>query len=94
MMSAPTQPPPMQAVSTRDRIKECLKSATHWAKELPCYADRQQQKADRWAVSAGLLATLTSLAIFPVLSESATFLELRSCPSSRYSQRSVRWCPA
>ncbi len=57
------------------RIDNCLKSATFWVNELPRYADRQQRSADAWAIAAGILAALTSLAIFPVLGESPTTVE-------------------
>jgi hypothetical protein len=57
---------------SRERITNCLRSASVWVEELPRYADRQQRRADFWAILAGILAALTSLAIFPVLDESAT----------------------
>jgi hypothetical protein len=60
---------------TKERIVNCLRSASVWVGELPRYADRQQQRADFWAILAGILAALTSLAIFPVLDESATVVE-------------------
>jgi hypothetical protein len=56
-----------------ERVRDCLKSATFWVRELPRYADRQQRLADRWAIAAGLLAAGTSLSIFPVLTDTATF---------------------
>jgi hypothetical protein len=58
-----------------ERVRNCLKSATFWVNELPRYADRQQQLADSWAIAAGILAALTSLAIFPVLTDTSTDLE-------------------
>ena len=57
---------------SRDRVVNCLRSASIWVGELPRYADRQQQRADFWAILAGVLAALTSLAIFPVLGDSST----------------------
>ena len=58
-----------------ERVRNCLKSATFWVNELPRYADRQQRLADGWAIAAGILAALTSLAIFPVLTDTSTDLE-------------------
>ena len=60
---------------SKERIANCLRSASVWVEELPRYADRQQQRADFWAILAGVLAALTSLAIFPVLGDSSTVLE-------------------
>ncbi|OGO55197.1 MAG: hypothetical protein A2V85_07925 [Chloroflexi bacterium RBG_16_72_14] len=58
-----------------ERIRNCLRSASFWVNELPRYADRQQQRADSWAILAGVLASLTSLAIFPILTETSTPFE-------------------
>jgi hypothetical protein len=60
---------------SRERVETCLRSATFWVVALPKYADRQQRKADLWAIAAGVLAALTGLAIFPVLTDSSTDLE-------------------
>jgi hypothetical protein len=60
---------------SRERLEACRESAKRWAGELPRYADRNQLKADFWAISAGLLAAITSLAIFPVLGEGSGTLE-------------------
>jgi hypothetical protein len=57
------------------RVTDCLKSARFWAEELPRYANRMQFWADFWAISAGLIAALTGLAIWPVLGESPTTTE-------------------
>jgi hypothetical protein len=54
-----------------ERLRGCLESATRWAGELPGYADRNQLKADFWAICAGILASSTGLAIFPVFSQSS-----------------------
>ena len=59
---------------SHERIEGCLRSAVFWVNELPHYADRQQQLADTWAILAGVLASLTSLAIFPVLGDGSTNL--------------------
>jgi hypothetical protein len=53
---------------TRERIATCLESALFWARELPRYADRQQRRADAWSIAAGVLAALTSLSVFPLMS--------------------------
>lgn len=50
-------------------MKECIDSACLWVAELPDYADRNQRKADCWAIAAGILAAITSLSIWPVLTE-------------------------
>jgi hypothetical protein len=69
-----TTPPvsPQGVPVSAERIRNCLRSASFWVNELPRYADRQQQRADSWAILAGVLASLTSLAIFPVLTETTT----------------------
>jgi hypothetical protein len=64
---------PIAPVS-KDRVENCLRSATFWVNELPKYADRQQAKADWWAIVAGGLAAFTGLAIFPVITDSSTDL--------------------
>ena len=72
-MTDPAESPHGVPVSP-ERIDDCLRSATFWVNELPRYADRQQQLADNWAILAGVLASLTSLAIFPVLGDNSTTL--------------------
>jgi hypothetical protein len=57
------------------RLHECLESATFWTDELPKYANRNQQWADFWAILAGLVAAITSLAIWPVLSGTSSTSE-------------------
>lgn len=57
------------------RVAECLKSARFWCAQLPLYANRMQSWADFWAISAGLMAAITGLAIWPVLGESPTNTE-------------------
>jgi hypothetical protein len=54
---------------SRKRVKECEESARFWTSELPRYADRKQSWADFWSILAGVLAAVTSLAIFPVLND-------------------------
>ena len=58
-------------VST-ERLDGCVRSAQRWADMLPRFADRCQLKADWWAITAGVLAAITSLAVFPVLGESSS----------------------
>lgn len=65
---------PIAPVS-KERVENCLRSATFWVNELPKYADRQQHKADWWAIVAGGLAAFTALAIFPVIRDTSTNLE-------------------
>jgi hypothetical protein len=68
-----TTPNPASGVPVSSaRIENCLRSAGFWVNELPRYADRQQIKADFWAITAGILAAVTSLAIFPVLGNTPT----------------------
>ena len=55
-----------------DRLRECLSSATFWVAELPRYADRQQRRADFWAIMSGTLAAATGLSIWPVMSDSSS----------------------
>lgn len=63
-----------EAPISKERVEKCLSSAEFWVDELPRYADRQQQRADSWAIAAGALAALTGLAIFPVASDASSFL--------------------
>jgi len=69
------EPVAQGAPVSRARVENCLKSATFWVNELPRYADRQQQKADTFAIGAGILAAVTSLSIFPVLDADAQWYE-------------------
>lgn len=50
---------------TKERLRICCESARYWAIHLPAYVHGQQNRADRWAIAAGLLAAITGLAIFP-----------------------------
>ena len=54
------------------RVEGCLASASHWAAVLPEYADRNQRWADFWAIATGVVGALTSLSVWPILSESST----------------------
>ena len=73
-MATTPNPTPGVPVSTT-RIDNCLRSAGFWVYALPRYADRQQLKADFWAILAGILASVTSLAIFPVLGDAPSTAE-------------------
>jgi hypothetical protein len=57
---------------SRERVENCLKSATFWVRELPRFADRQQRLADGWSFASGALAAATGLAIFPVLTDTSS----------------------
>jgi len=66
-----TPPADIKAVPVcTENVRTCLDSAGFWVGELPRYADRNQQKADRWAIASGILAAITSLAIWPLVTES------------------------
>lgn len=60
---------------SRTRLERILTSSERWAVRLPRYADVNQRRADFWAIAAGVLAAATSLAIWPVLTASATLRE-------------------
>ena len=62
---APADPAAGRAPITEERLGICCASARYWAERLPDHANRQQNKADWWAIAAGILAALTGLAIFP-----------------------------
>jgi hypothetical protein len=55
-----------------ERIAICLSSAKTWAAELPRLADRKQRAADTWAILAGILAAVTSLSIWPLVTDSSS----------------------
>jgi hypothetical protein len=57
---------------SRERVENCLKSATFWVRELPRYADRKQAWADAWGILSGVLAAVTGLAIFPAITDAST----------------------
>lgn len=54
------------------RLNECLASASFWAQELPRYANRRQLWADTWAIVSGTLATVTGLAVWPVMTDGSS----------------------
>jgi hypothetical protein len=59
-----------------ERLRLCHNSAVYWSEELPRYACRQQNKADAWAIAAGVLAAITGLAIFPTADSGETLAEI------------------
>jgi hypothetical protein len=66
----PTAPADRSAIPVcAENLKACLDSAGFWVEELPRYADRQQRRADGWAIAAGVLAAITSLAVWPVVTQ-------------------------
>lgn len=65
-LSSGQAPTPGAVPITPQRVRACLVSAQLWTHQLPRYANWQQSKADWWAVAAGLIASITGLAIFPV----------------------------
>lgn len=52
---------------SRERVSDCLRSASHWVSVLPTYADSQQKKADWFAIIAGIVAVVTGASIYPVV---------------------------
>lgn len=56
-----------RAPVTKDRTEECWGSARYWARALPAYADREQRKADWSSLLAGIIAAVTGLGIWPLL---------------------------
>lgn len=54
------------------RLRRCLDSTEFWVVQLPQYAARNQRRAAFWAIAAGILAAVTSLAIWPAVGESPT----------------------
>ena len=69
------EPAGQTAPVSRERVQNCLTSATFWVRELPRYADRQQRLADGWALASGALAAATGLAIFPILTDASSDFE-------------------
>ena len=61
---------------SKDRLELCYESAVYWADELPRYACRQQNKADAWAIAAGVVAAVTGLAIFPTAESGETLAKV------------------
>lgn len=57
---------------TEARVADCHRSAKFWANQLPVYADKMQKAADFWAISAAVLATVTAIAVWPVLGEDSS----------------------
>lgn len=59
-----TTPPILAAAAQIDELEEMKRSASFWQSNLPIYAGEEQGKADRWDLIAGVLAIVTSLAIW------------------------------
>jgi len=60
---------------TIQRVKHCRDSAERWAKILPWYANTMQRRADAWAMAAGIIAAVTGVAIWPVISDTSSAWE-------------------
>lgn len=52
---------------SKERVETFLRSAAFWVNELPKCEDRQQGKADWWAIASGALAAFTGHAVFPAI---------------------------
>ena len=50
------------------RLRTCRDSAYYWGRALQRYADSNQRRADLWALTAGVVAAITSLSVWPVSS--------------------------
>jgi hypothetical protein len=61
---------------TRERLTECIDSARFWASEeaLLHFANSMQNRADLFAITSALLASVTSLSVWTVLSGSPTWI--------------------
>ena len=57
---------------TKQRIDGCLASATHWADQLPVFANRMQRLADRYAILAAILSAITGLAAWGAIAQSGS----------------------
>jgi hypothetical protein len=62
----------MPAISPA-RVDDSFESASYWSRELLAYADKMQRRADWWAIAAGLIAAMTSLAIWPTTDSKETW---------------------
>lgn len=69
MTTTATIAPVVTTPITRKHLQICLDSASFWVEELPRYADRNQKKADLFALLSGIVATLTGLAVWPSLND-------------------------
>ena len=69
------QQPEWQPPVTIQRVKHCRDSAERWAKILPWYANTMQRRADAWAMAAGIIAAVTGVAIWPVISDTSSAWE-------------------
>jgi hypothetical protein len=64
---------PAVAPITKARIDGCLSSATHWADQLPVFADKMQRSADSYAITSAVLSAFTGLAVWAALTQSAAW---------------------
>jgi len=55
----------------KSSIDECLESAKYWTAVLPKYANDMQARADRWAVTSGVLSAVAGLSVWATLLQSA-----------------------
>lgn len=53
---------PNGANISQQRLMECIDSARFWANHLNSYSDKMQTLADRYAITASLISTITGLA--------------------------------
>jgi hypothetical protein len=82
---------------SKARLRMCVDSTTYWAVELPRYANRQQDKADRWALAAGVVGAITGLSAFPTLENTGLWGRVAPARTARCvagsSTRTPRWRP-
>jgi hypothetical protein len=55
---------------SEQRLAECVQSARFWTSNLARYADRMQTLADRYAIAAAAISTVTGLAVWGTISSS------------------------
>lgn len=55
---------PVIASVSEDHLVACIVSAEFWTTHINVYADRMQNLADRYAISASLISTLTGLSVW------------------------------
>lgn len=61
---------PVIASVSEDHIVACIVSAEFWATHINVYGDRMQDLADRYAISASLISTLTGLSVWGTIAAS------------------------
>ena len=55
---------------SQPRLTECIESARFWANNLNSYSDKMQSLADRYAITASLISTVTGLAAWGMIAAS------------------------